>query len=215
MTLMEGFVAFTVTFPTSGPLPDAAALASWLTEQGEPFEHEQPQSLTLRALPVRLAFEHASIQATVDIHSAVPLTRLVNLLFALSHRLGADVRLVGVGEVTRSALWYRFADEQDRLRIREAIGRSAAHNNRDELLRTLWSVLGTLGGDRDWRWDILKDRVVELAEVGAPGGITVEEAAWHTTTAHPGDTVAIPVRGNVHILAWRWLKEAYPSLSQH
>ena len=47
-------VAFTVTFPTNGPLPDPAAIADWLTEQGEPFDEEAPHTLTLRALPVTL-----------------------------------------------------------------------------------------------------------------------------------------------------------------
>ncbi len=207
-------MAYTISFPTNGPLPGIDDIARWLTEQGEPFEVDGDNQLTLRALPVRLEFDPATIMAFVDLHPKVPLTRLVNLLFELSVRLGSDVRLVGVGEVNRPGLWFRFADDQDRLRIAAALAQSEAHNNREAILQGLWQALGTLGQGHDWRWDVHKESVVQMMEVGAEDGIDVEQAAWHTENPQPGQVLPVPVQGDVHILAWRWLSEAYPSLAR-
>lgn len=205
-------MAFTVTFPTNEPLPDVDALSDWLTTQGEPFERDGPSTLALRALPVRLIVDDAGIQAPLDLSPDTSLTRLVRLVFDLSVRLGGDVRLAGAGETTRADLWLRLADEQDRLRIVQALERATAHGHADEVVRGLWSVLGSLGHGRDLRWDAARRRIVDMLDVGGPDGLPVEEAAWHDADASEGDTVAVPVSGDLHILAWRWLGEAWPSL---
>lgn len=205
-------MAFTVTFPTTAPQPDLDQLASWLTEQGEPFTQDGPDTLALKALPLTLVHGDP-VRAQVDLGPTASLSRLVRVLFDLSVRLGADVRLAGVGEVNRPELWLRFADEQDRLRIADALHKAAAHNTRDEVLSAFWSILGSVGGGRDLRWDAQRERIVEMMEVGGDDGISVEHAAWHQEGAQVGDTVGVPVVGDVHILAWRWLSEAYPSLT--
>ncbi len=58
-------VAYTISFPTNGPLPGTGDIAQWLTEQGEPFEVDGDNQLSLRALPVRIEFDHATIMASV------------------------------------------------------------------------------------------------------------------------------------------------------
>lgn len=207
-------MAFTLTFPTAGPLPGPAEIAGWLTEQGEAFEEEGPGVLLLRAIPLRVVFsESGQIQGQVDLRTATPLSRVVRLVFDLSMRLGADVRLAGVGEVQRTALWLRLADEQDRLRIARALVAADEHSKRDEIHTHLWRMLSTLAAGRNVRWDGDRRALVELKEVGAADGISLEEAAWLTETPSAGDTVAVPVEGDMHILAWRWLSEAYPSLA--
>ena len=109
-------MAFTVTLHTVGPVPPLDDLGRWLTEQGEPYEREGLQTLSLRALPVRLLVdeERNVVQAQVDINPTLPLMRLVDLLFDLSVLAGADVRLAGQGEVTRPALWIASLRSQRR-----------------------------------------------------------------------------------------------------
>ncbi|MCB9682026.1 MAG: hypothetical protein H6733_11230 [Alphaproteobacteria bacterium] len=202
-----------MTYPTSAPLPGLDALASWLTEHGEAFDRQGPDVLELRALPLRIVHGGDGVRAQVDLTPTVPLSRLTRLLFDLSVRVGADVRLVGVGQVNRPSLWLRFADEQDRLRVAAALAKAAAQSHRDDILKAMWSVLGTLGGGRDLRWDATRERIVEMREVGSPDGISVEDARWHDAEVSPGDTVAVPVSGDLHILVWRWLADAWPSLA--
>lgn len=206
-------MAHTISFPTTSPLPSPEDLASWLTEQGEAYESDGSDVLGLKGLPVRLLHTGEAVRAQVDVTPTTPLSRLTRLLFDLSVRLGADVRLVGVGEVGRPSLWLRLADEQDRLRIAGALARATAHSHPDDVLRGLWGVLGALGSGRDLRWDGNRQHIVEVKEVGAPDGISVEEAAWHDDQAEPGDAIALPVSGDLHIVAWRWLQEAHPSLA--
>ncbi len=206
-------MAFTVSFRRQGPRPAAEALSEWLTEQGEPFEADGDDVLVLRALPVRLVVDE-HIRAHVDLLPATPLTRLVRVLFDLSVHLGADVRLVGSGDITRPGLWLRFADEQDRQRIAAALGEADETHHHDDVRRGFWQLLGALGNGRDLRWDASRGAIVEMLEVGSDDGISVEDASWHDAEASAGDTVAVTVAGDLHIVAWRWLSEAWPSLRQ-
>lgn len=209
-------MAYTVTFPSRGPCPPAEEVADWLTEQGEPWEQDTPLQLSLRALPVRVLLprgEMGALSAHVEVHIGTPVARLVNLLFGLSVRVGGDVRLASVGEVTRPGLWLRLAQEQDRQRLARAIGIAAERGRREEVVRGLWAVLAAVSPDRDVRWDAGRARIVELKEVGAPGGIPVEEAADHAAEATSGDVVALEVEGWYHTVAWRWLSEAHPNLA--
>jgi hypothetical protein len=207
-------LAFSVTLHTAGPVPPIQNLTDWLTEQGEPFDEEGLNQLVLRGLPVRLLLDETEgeISAQVDITPTVPLMRLVDLLFDLSVVAQADVRLVGVGEVNRPAMWMHLADDQDRRRIGMALLRSTEHGNHEEVIRRLWSVLGVLRPGMDIRWSMERGTVLEMKEVGAVGGISIEDAAWHDPETLLGDLVAVPVEGYVHGLAWRWLSEAYPGL---
>ena len=210
-------MAFSVTFPNLGPCPDIECVTQWLTERSEPFEQESSDSLRLLALPVRLLcsrLEH--MQGQIDVTSDAPLVRLVDLLFYLSVQAGSDVHLTGDANETtsRAELWLRLADEQDRLRIAKAVDAAQEHGNREELVNRLWAAISAMWPGGDVRWDISLNRIVEIKEVDEPGGITVEEAQWHAQGALPGDVVAVPLSGYLHILAWRWLSEAYPGLTE-
>ena len=207
-------MAFTVTFPVSGDPPQSEAVHSWLTEQGEPFEADNPRCAALRALPVRILIEaDAPMRAQIEVTETVPLDRLINLLFELSVNCGSDVRLAGVGAVTRADLWLRLADEQDRVRMGHALGRATERGN-TEVFKRLWAVLSSISTGRDLRWDARAARIVRLEEVGVPGGISAEEASFLADSPAVGDLVAVPVEGNLHILAWRWLSEAHPGLAE-
>ena len=167
-------------------------------------------------LPVRLVVspDDASMQAQIEVTANAPLVRLVDLMFSLSIKAGADVRLAGEGAVTRAELWMRLTDEQDRIRIAEALRRASERGSAEEVLNRLWAVLAMLAPGRDIRWDAAHERIVELREVGEPGGISLEEAAWHQSDASMGDVIPVPVRGYLHMLAWRWFSEAYPGLAE-
>jgi len=206
-------VAFTISFRRQTPPPALDEIAAWLTDQGEPFEADGEDVLVLRALPTRLVVDE-HIRAQVDLSPATPLTRLVRVLFDLSVHLGADVRLVGAGGVTRPMMWLRFADEQDRQRIAAALSNADDTHAHDDVRKGFWQLLGALGNGRDLRWDATREAIVEMLEVGASDGIAVEAAAWHDAEASPGDTVAVPVAGDMHIVSWRWMSEAWPSLLQ-
>ncbi|HHO54544.1 MAG TPA: hypothetical protein ENK18_27645 [Deltaproteobacteria bacterium] len=207
-------MAFTVTFPATSPTCATSELAGWLTERGEPSVAEGDDTLILRALPIRFVAspDNASLQAHLEITSNVALTRMVDVLFEVSMRAGADVRLVGHGEVTRSDLWMLLADEQDRLRIAGALRRAVEHGHSDEVYKRMWGVLSTLRVGQDDRWDTASERIVEYVEVG--DGISLEEAAWHTEDPQNGDQIRIPVKGFLHCLVWRWLSEAYPGIAE-
>lgn len=207
-------MGFTVTFPTSGAVPDPEVVSGWLRERGEPFD-ATGQALALKAVGVRveIAPDLGSMKAHVDVSSTIDLSRAVDLIFDLSILAGADVRLTGVGEVTRGALWLRLADEQDRCRILEALERAEIQGKREEILKRLWQVIAALRPGHDDRWDTAAGRVVELREVGSPDGISVADACWHVDEPEIGDVIPVPVSGSAHTLAWRWLAEAYPGLA--
>lgn len=210
-------MSFTVTFPTSGLCPSNEQVASWLKDYGEPFECDGTDGVVLRALPVRFvtASDQTFLKAKLEVNSIVPLARVVSLLFHISVEAGADVRLDGSGGTTRSGLWMMLADEQDRVRIAEALRRAEEHGNREDINTRLWAVIGTLRPNCDDRWDVKKRRIVELHEVGE--GISLSQAAWHADSPQLGDVVGVPVdhSHHVHTLVWRWLSEAYPSLAEH
>jgi len=208
-------LAYTLTFLTK-QVPEADVVAEWLTQQGEPFERAGPQALNLRALPIRFLVNPAddSMIGQIDVNPTVPLSRLVNLVFKLSMVAGADVKLAGHGEVTRADLWIRLADEQDRLRIVEAVTKAEQHGKREELLSRLWTILHSFFPERDVRWELGRGMVVEMLEVDDPAGISLDEARWHDAEATSGDVLPMPVQGYVHILAWRWLSAAYPALAE-
>ena len=210
-------MAFSVRFPTTGPCPNPTRVAEWVTAHGEPFEYEGDDTIVLKALPVRFiaAGDAETLQAHLEVNATVPLTRVVNLLFGVSVDAGSDVSLAGEGEITRSSLWMRLADEQDRMRISETLDRASRHGNSEEILTRLWAVVSALRPNRDDRWDMKSRRVVEMCEVG-PEGVDMEDARWHSEDAELGDVVSIPVENSEHIhsLAWRWLSEAYPGLAE-
>lgn len=205
---------YTVTFPTSEPMCSAADLAAWLTDRGEPHQRDGDVVL-MRAVPVDFVAgdDQEALRCQIQVNSAVPLSRIVDAVFDVSVRAGADVHLVGVGPVNRAALWMRLADEQDRQRVAESLGRAAQSSHRDEILRRLWGVLAAARTGHDDRWDATSDRIVELLEVG--DGISAEAAAWHSEDPQVGDVISVPVEGSMlHCLVWRWLSEAYPGIAE-
>lgn len=206
-------MAITLGFPTQAPLPELASLGEWLVEQGEAHVVEGTDTLALKAVPLRIVHTGEAVRAHLEIGPDTQLSRALRLLYALSARLGADVRLSGVGVVDRASLWLRLADEQDRLRLAGAVARAEVHPARDEIARVLWAVVGAAVPGCGVRWDAGRERVVEVREVGAPGGISLDEAAFHAPEARLGDVVAVPVPPPVHLIAWRWLSEAWPALA--
>jgi hypothetical protein len=204
-------VAQTLQFTTVGPLPTASELEAWLTEQGEPFVSEQLHVITLRALPLTLSFTQEGLRGEVCLHEDVPLTRLVRLLFDLALRVGGELRLTEVGVVDRAGLWVRLADEQDRHRIVAALRRADQHGQREDVLTSLWSLLCTLGHGQDLRWDPVLESIVAVRDVlrtrelDGLGDVTEDDPT-------PVGSIAVPVQSEMHMLAWRWLSEAHPSL---
>lgn len=207
-------MAYTFTFPSTARQPSPEEVAGWLTERGEAFEAEGPYSLALRGLPVRLVVvPDEPMQAHVDVTPTTPLVRLVDLLFELSNRAATDVRLAGVGKIDRAALWLRMADDQDRARIARALARADEMGKRDDVVRGLWAVLAAANPGRDVRWDAGREHIVELREVGGPTGLPAEEAAFLLEDPETGDVACLECHENLHIVAWRWLSEAHPGLT--
>lgn len=197
-------MAFTVTFRSSTLPPPVPTLAEWLTERGEPFAAEGEDTLVLLAVPVRFTSSphHPALQAQIDVVANLALTRLVDTLHDVSLRVGADLSLAGRGTVSRAQLWMVLADEQDRVRVAEALKRAREHGDADEVHKRLWAQIASLRPGHDDRWDTAAERVVELRE-------GVEQARGDDG----GDLVYVPVDGFVHCLVWRWLAEAYPRLA--
>lgn len=207
-------MAFTLTFPTAATLPTAADVADWLRQRGEPVEILQAGAVQLRALALRFEVEPDVVRAHLDVTPELPLNRVVDLLFDVSIFLGADVRLTGVGEVSRGKLWLALADDQDRARIAKALERAESLGRLEEVGKKLWQIVSAVRPGCDDRWDQEHGRIVELKEVGATDGISLADAAWHVDDPEPGDVIPVPVEGSVHTLAWRWLAESYPGLAE-
>ncbi len=194
-----------------GPGSARPDLPRWLTGRGEPFESEG-ETLVLRALPVRIDLRSDGPVVThVALTARTPLARLVGLLFDLSSHLHADVVVDGRAE-TRGGIWLRLADEQDRLRIVAALGRAEERGNREEVLVRMWPVIAEIRPGHDDRWDLASERIVELLEVGED--ITLEDATVGYPGVAEGDAVRLPVHLPVHVVAWRWLADAYPGLAE-
>ena len=206
-------MAFTLRFPTHGPVPGIEDISEWLHDQGEAFEPAGLDTLSLLALPVRVHFDaEGAVRAHMEISETVPLTRLVGLLFELSVRLRADVHLVGSGRDTRQGLWIHLADEQDRRRLQNALNVAIEQGDGERVQQDLWAIVHALGHGDALAWDPRRHTIVRMTEVGAPEGIALEDAKWHKEDAVVGDLVGVPAQGPVHILAWRWLSEAWPRL---
>lgn len=203
---------FTIRFPTGGPSTDQSALVGWLTERGEPCEAVEGV-VSLLALPVVFRSEAETLQATLQVTPNLALSRLVDLVFAVSLHVGGDTVLDGVGPISRPELWLYLADEQDRLRIGAALDRSRQLGNSNDVMRHLWSVVHTLRRGKDDRWDAARERIVEVVEVGEEG-LSVLEAQRLDPSVSDGDEVSLPVDGYVHTLAWRWFAETYPSIAE-
>lgn len=206
-------MAFTILFQTQGVSPPASAVGDRLVALGEPFEAEGAAALALRALRVRLVLDPSGpMRAYVEVEADTPLVRLVDVVFEVSSLAGADVHLAGAGAMTRARLWLLLADEQDRLRLVDAFRRAITHSWGAEAARGLWTILAEAHKGRDVRWDAGSGRIVEMVEVGV--GIDLGAATWLIDTAKLGDVVPRALPGQPHVLAWRWLSEAYPSLCE-
>ncbi len=194
-------MAFTLTFPSRGPQPSPDELAEWISEHGEPWEHDGPR-LSLRALPLVLTPGPFGLEARVSPGRDTPLTRLVGLVFDLSVRVGGDVHLVGAGTATKHQLWLHLADEQDRARIADALDRAGGRV--DEVTRGLWCLLGATGRGEQLRWDTGRRCIVEIPDPDDDEPTLPEAEAVPTVAVAPG--------AGIYLLAWRWLKDAWPSL---
>lgn len=201
-------MSFRVQFPTATPPTALRDLVAWLTEVAEPAA-EDGDGVVLRALPARFTLQPFTVELTV--HEWTPVVRLVDVLFEVASRAGADLHLDGK-VVNRSGLWLVLAEEQDRLRIAVALRRARERGNADEVHRRLWAVLASVRPGHDNRWDATLERVVELLDVGEQ--VSVEDARALEADVVTGDVVQQPVEGPIHILVWRWLSEAYPGVCE-
>ncbi|MCA9492038.1 MAG: hypothetical protein KC621_19025 [Myxococcales bacterium] len=181
-------------------------------EEGTPSPTSLPPR-RLRDMPSVPPGESRSTVVHIDPTTTTMLIRLVDTVFHLANRCGADVHLAGSGVVNRSSLWVVLAEEQDRMRIAAALDRAREHGNADQVHKRLWAVLQSLRPGTDCRWDATLQRVVELVDVGEQ--ISVDEARFHEADAQTGDVVQVPVEGMIHVLVWRWLSEAWPGLCEH
>lgn len=208
-------MAYTVSFPHRGDAPNIDDVATWLTENGEPFTQQGAESLQLRAVPITIVVrETGTTRAHMEISADVKLDRMVEVLYNFALHIGADVHLSDAGKITRGELWLRLADEQDRHRVAEALERADSMGKKAGISRALWGVLAAVVPGRDVRWDAKRACVVELLEVGDANGISHEEACWHCEDPQMGDIVARPLeQGYPHITLWRWLSESHPSLT--
>ncbi len=191
--------------------PTPAELERWLNEWGEACAAEGG-TVELRGLPVRFeAGVDRPVRASVTVGPRTEISRLVAVLFDLSTWLGSDVCL-DRESLTRAALWWHLADEQDRLRLATALEQASEHGNRDEVLQRLWALLAVIHPGHDVRWDAAGQRVVEMLEVGDE--LSTEEARNLRADARTGEVVGRPLGAQgLHILAWRWMSDAYPGLS--
>lgn len=206
---------FVVSFPDRPDTrPPLSEVARWLQDRGEPCEAIVPdeRALVLRALPVRVTQgDDGAYTAHLQPTARAPVSRIVALIFDLSTALHADVSLRGV-EQTRASLWLELADEQDRQRIVGALVRAEDRGNRDEVLQRLWPQIAALRPGRDLRWDVARARIVEHQAVG--DHLSLEAARRLDPDAALGGAIAVPVTDPLHVLAWRWLVDAYPTLAE-
>ncbi len=202
-------MGFFVSFRTSTPPAALRDLVAWLTEVAEPST-EEVDAVVLRALPARFVLG-PPFAVELEVHEWTPLGRLVDVLFEVASRAGADLDLGGK-VVNRSDLWLVLAEEQDRLRIANTLRRARERGNADEVHRRLWAVLASLRPGTDNRWDATLERVVELLDVGEQ--VSVEQAREIEEDAVTGDVVQQPAPGPIHLLLWRWMSEAYPGLCE-
>ncbi len=188
-----------LSFPSIVPCPPSERLGAWLAQRGEPCAIDQ-ERVTLRALPVSFVAPAGigSLTSGVDITADLPITRLVDLLFDVSVLVGADVHLIGHGEVTRSYLWLAMVDEVDRKRLAGAVRRAEEHGNKQDVLQRLWALASTLCPGCDVRWDAQRRRFMELRE---------ETGENHL--------VQVPPDRMLHVLAWRWLTDAWPAVAEY
>ncbi len=181
-----------LTLHTAGPMPPLSALQEWLTERGEAYERDGDR-VRLLALPVVVeALDEATFSVVLSIAGGTPLVRLVDLVFELSLVTGSDVS-ERERRMSRSELWLRVADEQDRLRIASAMKLAEDRGNLDDVARRVWAILNALRPGRDVRWSSQDESIVWVSEDG-----TTREAV------DPSD--------RMHLVIFRWLSEAHPSL---
>jgi hypothetical protein len=187
-----------ITFPSLLPAPTADRLGAWLAQRGEPCVVDSSR-VSLRALPVVFQAPDGTgnLTARVALTADLPITRLIDVLFDVSLLVGADVHLVGYGEVSRAWLWLSMIDEVDRMRLADAVRRAEEHGNKEDVLQRLWALSSTLCPGCDVRWDAARMRFVELHE-------------------ETGDNRLVPVPADrmLHVVAWRWLCDAWPAVAE-
>jgi len=202
-------VSISLEFRTGRPVASVAEVADWFLNQGEPCEPQGPTTIALLALPVHLILHPHRMEAQIDLTPKVPLHRLVRVMADLAIQLGAETvfheRTMG-----RSELWLVLAEEQDRMRIQDALDRAEALHCRSEVLTQLWQLLGAMGQGRDLRWDLSSHRIIEFVDTG-PLDAT-EDTVDTVTTQAPGPLRPLQPFEQAHITAWRWLSEAWPNL---
>lgn len=186
---------YTLSFPSGAGGCTMQQVENCLRERGESYAPGNDGELALRSLPLslRIAPDTGVLNAQAEVTSAVPLARMIDVLFDLSVQVGGDVVLDNAGAVRRADLWVLWSDEQDRVRLGAALQRASEHSNSDEVHRRMWAILSALNENGDVRWDAKNMRVVRVGDV-VPGRSAVA--------------------GNIHSLLWRWLSETYPGIAE-
>jgi len=204
---------FVLRFPSLLSEVGAEGLQEWLKERGEPCDLTEEGQVVLQAMPLNFTMQDTQWTAEAKVEPAVPLSRLVDLLFATSMHLGSDVLLDAVGPMGRPDLWLLWADEQDRQRLARALVVARDTGNSNEILKRLWSIIHTLRKGHDDRWDVSWERIVEMVPVG-DDGMALAEARRLQPAIEEGGEIAVPVGGFLHTLVWRWFSETYPSMAE-
>lgn len=184
----------TLTLTSRVALPSVAAIASWLTDSGEPVLVEG-RRISLRALGAHLVAEEGLLVAHIDLTASTPVVRLVDLLFDLSSHIGSDLHDVARKPVTRPTVWFELAAEQDRIRVGAALARSLEHGVRQVMVQRLWALGASLFPNRDVRWDAASARFVEVVDEGPVCRPLADDRA-------------------ANVLAWRYLSEAWPGVAR-
>lgn len=182
-----------LTLTAAARPPGVEALADWLIEQGEVCTVTDG-GITVRGVPVVITPGGSALHVRIAVDGQAPMSRISRLVFALSVLAGGDVLLDGLTELSQPQLWWHLAEEQDRFRLAAAIDAGAQHEHGREMLLALWSHVAAICPGADVRWR--RDRLVEIQ-------------------VDPADTereFEVPVPVGTHVLAYRWLAAAWPSL---
>jgi hypothetical protein len=186
-------VSVSLTLTAVGTTPDIATLDRWLTEQGE-VSTPTDTGVRIRGVPVEITAGGSALRVEIAVEPYAPMSRISRLVFELSVLLGGDVLLDGLTELTQPQLWWHLAEEQDRRRLSAAIEAASQHEHRQEMLNGLWAHVAAVCPGADVRWR--HDRLLEV----------------QVDPMNPEREFEVPVPVGTHVLAFRWLAAAWPSL---
>jgi hypothetical protein len=213
---MNGLHAVTVTFDVilGEPLADAAAVIRGLALLGEPLEPgDLPEVFEHRGLRMQGEVLGARVRLTAQIHGRTAVDHVLTFVHDLAAQWGGEVALTEVeGErrhvTDRAALWITLADVRDRLRLFGAIEADPAA--RAEVLAGLWGLLQVWGTAVELRYVPDRGRIVAVRLRRGRASTTETEDTEFDALDTPEHQAPL----GTHLVAWRWLEETWPSLTE-